>query len=148
PIWPRAARGASPSTLTPPALSGSNPRTTSRKVDLPAPLGPSTATNSPRATEKSTPDHTAAPPRDAAAPERAIASLTSSPRSSAAAAGRSKRLVDPFELAHHPRLETGPFRGQRLGHRGDRDRVRFRRFVQPLHIRRRVLGVVDPERDR
>ena len=47
-LWPWACWGERPSTSTDPPASGTRPRIAFISVDLPAPLGPSTATNSPR----------------------------------------------------------------------------------------------------
>ena len=53
---PRSGPGrvtGSPPTLIRPPVGASKPATMNRSVDLPQPLGPSTETNSPSATEKS-----------------------------------------------------------------------------------------------
>ena len=58
--------GASPSTSSSPATGRSRPSSSFKKVDLPAPFGPSTATNSPRRTSKVAPRQIARPPYPAA----------------------------------------------------------------------------------
>src|SRR5437660_12093760 len=53
-------RGGWPSTSNEPAAGRIRPSTSRSKVDLPAPLGPSTPMNSPAARSKVAPDHTVA----------------------------------------------------------------------------------------
>ncbi len=63
----RASAGSAvtsvPASSTRPAVGGSRPARARSRVDLPAPLGPISATTSPRATERSMPCSTARPPR-------------------------------------------------------------------------------------
>ncbi|MDH6129216.1 hypothetical protein P3T39_006205 [Kitasatospora sp. GP82] len=71
--------GASPRTRTSPAAAGSTPSSTFTRVDLPTPLGPSTAVNSPAPTARSTPDHRVRPPTRTAAARSDSTGGTSGP---------------------------------------------------------------------
>src|SRR3954447_21508128 len=74
----RRPPGGPPTTSSRPADSGTSPRTALIIVDLPAPFGPSTATNSPAGTVTSTPlQITRLPARTAASSNRTTAGGTS-----------------------------------------------------------------------
>ena len=115
---------------------------------MPAPLGPSTATNSPRpiAQVDARPDRRAAARCGGAARARSPRSGRCSARSRRAASSAAPP-ASPSSSRDHPVLEARAFRGQRLGDGGDRDRCGFGRVVEPLHVGGRVLAVVDPDLD-
>ncbi len=102
PICSPAAPGRCPSTLTLPAAAGSVPSRTLIIVDLPTPFGPSTATNSPGRTVRSTPLQSRRPPMETAAScsERTASSVISVP----CRLGEG-RLQAP-QFADHPLLEA------------------------------------------
>src|SRR6266536_334681 len=135
--WPR--------TVTLPSLSGCTPSTALRSVDLPEPLGPSTATSSPAPTERSTPCQTVRPPsRTAAFSTRTATAPGDDDRGRGRACGGASATEGAQQvpqLAGLPLLEGGAGRRRRLGDLDDRDPPRLRLVDQVVDVRRGVLAV-------
>src|SRR5919204_5360030 len=72
---------------------------------------------------------------------------TTIPASISAPRGSLQRARQLAELAGLPLLEACRLGRQRLGDGGDGYALRARSFGQPLHVRRGVLAVVDPDLD-
>src|SRR3954463_12592748 len=125
---PFASPGRTPSTEALPAGSGGRRRIALISVDLPEPLGPRTATNSPRSTVSETSLQIVRPPTRAAARSRGTAGAGSLPVPAPWAApppppGRplARRGRERPQLAHLPGLEARGRRRRGLGDGRDRN---------------------------
>src|ERR1700685_266693 len=90
-----------PNTATEPAARSCRPSSTFSSVDLPAPLGPRIATNSPSPTSRSTSLQIVRPPSRTAPPTiSTAAAIALAPR------GLAQRPLQAFELGDLPLLEA------------------------------------------
>src|SRR5437763_2962148 len=157
--------GGCPSTRALPADSGTSPNAARRRVELPTPLGPRTATNSPEPTERVTSLQSTRPPNWTAARSKVITASRRSRRrevvtipppsslrpfrsSTASLPCRpGQRGGETLELAHLPGLERGARWHGGLGDGGHGYAGRPGLLDLGLHVGRRVLGVVDVHLD-